>query len=128
MAEDTPARDRRVFAPTPQRVAFVIRGIVVETDLYSFLDLPMKDALAVYALEDEMKTATGGWPALVEYMRRLLRLLCPSLLDEDLDALTPRQLQEALGASHGVTDLPPPGAEADPSASSASASSTTTSP
>lgn len=113
--------DRRVFAPTPQLVTLVIGEREVEAALYNFLDLPTKDALAVYGLEDELRAAEG-WPAQVEVMRKIARLLLPRLDSEHHDALSPRQLQEVIAASHGV-DNPPVPAEA--AASSPSAGSTT---
>lgn len=125
---DDAIQARLVFAPIAQTVTFMIDGVAVQTDLYNFLDLPVKDALAVYALEDEMRAASAAWPDLIEHMRRIIRLLCPKLEQTHLDALVPRQLQDAIAASHGVV-LPPPGAEAAGAASpSASAGSTTPSP
>ena len=120
--------DLKTFAPTPQRITFVIQGTPVQTELYNFLDLPVKDALAVYTLEDEMRAAPGGFPEFVGYLRKIVALLCPRLEPEQIEALVPRHLQDALAASHGVT-LPPPGAEGGGAASpSPSAPSTTRSP
>lgn len=125
------AQDRRVFAPVPQRITFVLvdDGTRVDADLYNFMDLPVKDAIGVYAAEDEMRADTsGGFPALMGYLRRLLALLCPGLDPDVIARLTPRQLQDAIAASHGVA-VPSPAAGGEDAASpSPSAASTTPSP
>lgn len=122
------ADDRRTFAPRPQPVTFLIQGTPVAADLYNFLDLPVKDSLTVYALEDEMRAASDNWADLTDLMRRIVRLLCPGLDDAQVDALTPRQLQEAIGASHGVPDPLPEAGAGGAASPSASAASTTPSP
>jgi hypothetical protein len=127
------ADDRLIFRPHPRRITFVIRGVEVETDLYHFMDLPVKDSESVLEIENELQQAreAGGrldYPAMNAGLRRTVRLLCPQLPDDALEALVPRQLQDAINASYGVAG-PPPGAEAGPAASpSASAASTTPSP
>jgi hypothetical protein len=127
MADDV-ARDRRLFAPTPQRIAFLIDGERVETDLYNWMDLPVKESIAVYTAEEEMRTDTaGGYPALMGHLRRLVALLCPRLDADWIERLTPRQLHEAVGASHGVA-VPSPEAEGSAASPSPSAVSTTRSP
>lgn len=122
------AQDRLLFAPTPKPIAFgLLDGRVIETELYSFMDLPAKQSITVALIEDEMKADTsGGWPALVGYLQRLVALLCPHLDPALIEQIAPRHLQAAIAASHGVA-LPPEGAggEASPSPS---APSTTPSP
>jgi hypothetical protein len=129
MADETVARDRRVFAPVPQRITFEIDGQAVETDLYNFLDLPVKDSVSVYTLEDEMRASEGGFAAMTEYMQKILALLCPKLEPDLVAKLVPRQLQEAIAASHGVTvPLPVAGTAPVPASPSPSAGSTTPAP
>jgi hypothetical protein len=122
------ARDLRVFAPQPRRIQFVLfdGGHVVDTVVYHFMDLPCQAAIQVYAIEEELRTSGDGFAGLVDCLQRLVALLCPKLSRDELELLTPRQLQEAVAASHEVT-VPRAGAEGAASPSP-SAPSTTPSP
>jgi hypothetical protein len=123
-----PSRDLLTFAPRPQRIAFLIDGTRVETALYSFLDLRGAQAIEVWHLEDEMRAALEDFPRRVKCTQAIVRLLCPELTDEQVEALAPNQLLAAIGASHGVAG-PSRDAGVEVTASpSPSAPSTTDSP
>lgn len=131
MPESAAERDRQVFAPRPKPITFVLDdGTTVATELFNFMDLPLKEAQEVYLIEEEMRADTvGGFVALVGYLRRLVVLLCPKLDPAVVEHLAPRQIQDAIGASYGVV-LPSPEAEGARAASnpSPSAGSITSSP
>lgn len=124
MADD----DRTLFAPTPVPVTFMIRGVRVETELYLWQDLPVKDALAVHALGDEMREAAPTWTETLPYLQRIVRVFCPSLDQHALEELSTRQLQSAIATAYGGAVDPRPAVEAGAASPSPSAASTTLSP
>jgi hypothetical protein len=107
---DATTRARRIFAPRPEVVVFEIDGQDVETELWNFMDLPAKSSLRVYELESHL-SGEKAYAEIIDCEREIVGLLCPALAPEHVAALTPRQMQDAIAASHGVVDSRPPMAE-----------------
>jgi hypothetical protein len=122
MVDANAARDRKLFAPTPELITVVIDGQPVETALFSFMDLPAKEAEAVYHLEGDVPPA-ADFGAFLANRREVVRRLCPQLAPEHVEALVPRQLLEVIAASY-----PPRPAEGAAGAASPSPSAPSTTP
>lgn len=131
------ADDELIFAPRPRRVTFEIREPDapprrVETDLYSYLDLPTAQAVRVSGLDDELRAKAGesafDFAGSLEVQRAIVQLLCPDLKAPDLVALVPRQLYAAIRASFAIPPDPPAGEGVGTASPSPSPGSTTSSP
>ena len=119
--------DETLFAPAPLRVRFVLRDRTVPTELYRWIDLPVKDAATVHALENELRDGAPGWHETTVALQKIVRLFCPALAPADLEALSMAQLQAAIATAYGPAP-DPPAAEAGAASPSPSAASITRSP
>jgi hypothetical protein len=126
------AEELRTFRPLSLRVTFEIDGRAVETTLYGFQDIPCKDAEAFFELDRELQQARAegrfDYAAMNALLRKQVRLICPQLEPEQIDALRPRQMQEAVTASYEVGRPPLEAGGAGAASPSPSAASTTPSP